>query len=402
MSLLSQNSMEYKKLVWKEILLVTGYVNSLCNNCIIDIINIISSFYIHLLICIRKVDVDRKFNFGTEICTEIYEPLSIDYNISDISSNCDGILGLINDRQQIILYPKNTTFCRSMKRLNGIICDQKYKHFIMYTKSKKLYGNGSLRHYYQENIRVHYKRDPVLIGFNFDNIITSIKIGYDFTVFLDNIGDVFKCQRNNPFKMKGLSNINTIETCGAAAFGINKDGVLYTFGAVNFGLTRNAQEPTDIIIDTATKYGPFLQSEILLKDIKSGVNNVLCLTIDNYVYTWGFNKHGQCGINDESRQIVKVPTKVVMKTKTTFIQCGNFHHIIIGSDNEFYSFGDNDNNKCLHSIDIAYIDTDFGREYDSIWKPTKIDIDDLKNSINDDIIWILPHQSDTLIISQKK
>ena len=63
------------------------------------------------------------------------------------------------------------------------------------------------------------------------------------------------------------------------------------------------------------------------------------LLFDNDIYTWGYNRHGQLGLNHNN--VVLCPHKINLDVKTIDINCGGFCSMILTLDFEVYMWGQN-------------------------------------------------------------
>ncbi|WED43764.1 RCC1 domain-containing protein [Legionella cardiaca] len=96
-----------------------------------------------------------------------------------------------------------------------------------------------------------------------------------------------------------------------------------------------------------------------IKAIVGGKWHFLALTEAGNVYSWGFNKEGQLGINSEG--YIEQPTLInELKEKVSFIVAGFYHSVCLTKDGEVYTFGDNQkgqlglsNSNCPHTPQLV-------------------------------------------------
>ncbi len=95
----------------------------------------------------------------------------------------------------------------------------------------------------------------------------------------------------------------------------------------------------------------FVKAKINIIDVKCGRHHNLLLGSDQNVYSWGCNVSGQCG-HGTSNDIKKPRIIIALEQyKACEIKCGAFHSCIIVNDNItqnklHFLFGDNNYNEC--------------------------------------------------------
>lgn len=77
--------------------------------------------------------------------------------------------------------------------------------------------------------------------------------------------------------------------------------------------------------------------------INSGKNHSAFIDSKMEIYSWGYNKYGQLGLN-HFRTPVPIPTKVSFGQSVTKIRCGYKNSLILTKEFECYSCGDNNGN----------------------------------------------------------
>lgn len=63
----------------------------------------------------------------------------------------------------------------------------------------------------------------------------------------------------------------------------------------------------------------------------------------NYLYCWGFNESGQCGIDNSGTNEVTEPTKVDGSRTYKAVTCGGYHTCAVDASNKLYCWGENEN-----------------------------------------------------------
>lgn len=117
---------------------------------------------------------------------------------------------------------------------------------------------------------------------------------------------------------------------------IGDDGNLYTWGRnqngqLGIGNTENKNTPQLVNLSNGIK----------AKYIYSGGFHSLMIGTDNNLYSWGYNIHGELGIGNcidqNTPQLVRLPNGI----KPKYISAGYIHSLLIGNDGNLYSWGRN-------------------------------------------------------------
>ncbi|KAL6068598.1 Rho guanine nucleotide exchange factor 3, variant 3 [Balamuthia mandrillaris] len=85
-------------------------------------------------------------------------------------------------------------------------------------------------------------------------------------------------------------------------------------------------------------------NRVYVLKVAVGTYHMCCLTADQQVFSWGCNKHGQCGLGEMTD---KVELPVCLSTtqellKVTDIACGEHHTCCITSEGDMFAFGSSD------------------------------------------------------------
>ena len=197
------------------------------------------------------------------------------------------------------------------------------------------------------------------------NNITSISAGNIHTLCLDSSGNVYTFGSNffgqlgigktkkellftSEIQKLDLPSIQQISTGDFSNYCLSVDGDLYSFGLNNMGQLGN----------NGKRICTFPETVELPKDIdfiESGSNHAICKTIDNNIYVWGNNQDGQLGIG---RIGGFTSQKVPLKTTTwpdgiVDIKCGLVHTIVLTLNQEVYSCGWNNRSQLGRDVDYS-------------------------------------------------
>jgi len=115
---------------------------------------------------------------------------------------------------------------------------------------------------------------------------------------------------------------------------LSEDGDLYSFGKNDYG---------QLGINSDIEYSDYPQKLELLKGVdfvECGDSFAVCYTLNNSIFSWGFNFYGQLGTNDNNNQ--KKPIKASnWPKKIVDIRCGSWHTLVLTANGEVYSCGSN-------------------------------------------------------------
>ena len=225
--------------------------------------------------------------------------------------NLDGALGIDSNQRKILnlkqIKNDNNNYIVSVS--NGLLS----MHSFIIDKSNKIYGIGNNK-FGQCGVspsNSSFSKPFELINVNKYFIKNNIKInkihcGAWHTLFLSKCGRVFSCGRNR------------------------------------FGQCGVKKYEKFIIIPTKI---PFLYN---IKDIKCGELYSICLDKNGDVYVFGYNQHGQLGINNDDNNnnnnniIDYAKVNPFFKYKNIVsISCGNSHSLCIDDDGLLWLFGRN-------------------------------------------------------------
>jgi len=156
--------------------------------------------------------------------------------------------------------------------------------------------------------------------------------------------------------------------CGAAhSVVISEDYKAYVFG-------RNDKNQLGLGNDTDTRNEPVIVQSLAKYKVLSaavGRNHTLFLT-DNGVYACGENKMGQCGVGNQTANIV-TPTRINYSGKPIVkMACGGEFSLILDSNGSLYSFGSPEFGQLGHNSEGKYFTTGNKIAFNCELSPRKI------------------------------
>mmetsp|Transcript_21971 Transcript_21971/g.27071 ORF Transcript_21971/g.27071 Transcript_21971/m.27071 type:complete len:411 (-) Transcript_21971:17-1249(-) len=355
-----------------------------------------------------------KINININNITEVYGIGSSQYYISSDNTmyingiNFQGKFGIGNPgfaaKKKPINFKENESFRDISIQLMNTSCDS--PHCIVYTYDNKLYGcgNNKCKQISFNSDETHaYK--PILISDNlpFKSALIKIETGIHHTIFLAENGIAYGCGNNDKYQLSfdrtdihyditalyKFNNVSDISCIGYASYILINNGKLYSFGLNKYGyLGINNQNNTAFFNKKEIKFNGIIDS------IQSGSKHVCFKSNDNKGYFWGYNVYYQCGtifngINEPQQRCLFEPKLLKFNQNIDTIQCGGHHNIIKTMNGDYYSFGDNKQNKCLIKEKVM-----------KYGEPKLIDLEYLKNIIgnDNDICGFVPTLSDTFIL----
>jgi alpha-tubulin suppressor-like RCC1 family protein/ribosomal protein L13E len=175
--------------------------------------------------------------------------------------------------------------------------------------------------------------------------IIAVSNGFDYSMFLDNSGNVYACGLNNygqlglgdrtrrtsPVKIQTLSNIISISTGNYHSMFLTSDGDVYACGLNNYGQLG--------LGDTTGRTSPVkIQTLSNIISISTGNYHSMFLTSDGQVYSCGRNNKGQLGIGTTTTQYS--PVKIQNLSNITTITT-SYCSFFINSKGDVYACGSN-------------------------------------------------------------
>lgn len=205
----------------------------------------------------------------------------------------------------------------------------------------------------------------------------GISAGEMHSMFLSDDGELFTCGKGGYGRLghgseKTLSRPKCVEyfvnrnikIChisagGNFSFAIDDEGKLFSFGAGVSGKLGHGHVENDSfaychgpcqrgdfqnqMFPTLVRY--FLEKNLKVADCAAGSSHSAVLTCGGNVYTFGCNRYGKLGLGDEFDY--HEPTKINLEShereghelKFLSVTAGDWHTILVGEDNELYTFG---------------------------------------------------------------
>ena len=321
-----------------------------------------------------------------------------EHGVEKIATNRDNIF-LINEGNSVECAGSNGCFQLGLNRrdeyIDGFVKNEQIKncglisqgfaaqHTFYVSVDNKLYGfgdyeDGQLTQQYKSHLKMKTKGQsskkvnviwiqlPVSMT---KCIIMDIKCGQYHSIFLTNDGQIYGCggnehgqlglgkkKKSNHIKLidKGylMNNknckITKIECCSSTTFALDgENDKIIVFGAnINGILGCNKSDETQCQnIPIMIPY--FIENDIKIMDIKCGYNSICAMDENHNIYTFGYNRYFQCGVN---RKYVYKPYKLdssKFKEEIESIHCGNYHTILLTINNNLVTFGSNRFGQCL-------------------------------------------------------
>ena len=141
-----------------------------------------------------------------------------------------------------------------------------------------------------------------------------------------------------PTRINDLTNIKMIDCGGGHCICLNYNGDVFTFGSNEhgqLGIGKTYKELKCECVPQKVKVPPCIQ-------VCSGYDFSICLTEENVLYSFGFALYGCLGLGNDSENEYNQPKLIPNINNVEYICCGSYHIICKTYNNEFYSCGSND------------------------------------------------------------
>ena len=375
--------------------LVTGYARESTNTIIpLDVVTIISLYIGDIVFNIYNSKFKKTFSSAIRFWINQTAYFFLNSNRRTLfckGFNYWGQLGIGEALGDGSSHKINTIhpFFGNKKKMKFISNGLSNCHVFVYTLNNKLYAMGD-NNCGQMGCKTNTPKNfsPILVNYEFKNLLIDIKCGGDHTLFLTDIGTVYSCGDNDynqlghelkkKYLIKQINDIKNIKIiqCGQwHSYCLNSNGFLYTFGSNEYGQLCVSQKESNTNIVNKIKNYKF-------QFISSGHSHGIGLSLNNNcnIYGWGNNSCGQCGIGSLQCNKIFGCKKIKFNKEIDSVKCGQDHNIIRTNDNCYYTFGSNEYGECLL----------FTREQ-KIVSPTLISLTLLENEIKTGpIVDILP------------
>ena len=141
------------------------------------------------------------------------------------------------------------------------------------------------------------------------------------------------------FPPRIIPNLNNIKSvvCGEHTVCLDYDGNVFTFGFNFLG-------QLGIGVDFKTLEYTHIPQKVNLppcKQISCGDHFTMCLTDNGLLYSFGDTRNGKLGIESNDGQCYNTPQNIASLTDVEFVECGAVHTFCKTINNEIYSWGAN-------------------------------------------------------------
>ncbi len=198
---------------------------------------------------------------------------------------------------------------------------------------------------FYKNGDIDYYENDIMKNYSLKNL-KNVKLGYDFGLALDNLGDVYTFGNsfygdekvNSRLSKINISNIESMTAGKDFAIFIDNDGNFWGLGNNNYGqlgngTTEKANEPVKgMTMD-------FEMNETVLA-VSAGYNHTLAIKKDGTVWAWGNNDCGQLG--NGTMENSYVPVQVKGLTDVVEVSAGYDFSIARKKDGTVWAWGNND------------------------------------------------------------
>ncbi|KAB7500915.1 putative E3 ubiquitin-protein ligase HERC4 [Armadillidium nasatum] len=216
---------------------------------------------------------------------------------------------------------------------------------------------------------------PTFNNFGLTKKIKQIASGLTHTLFLSEEGEVFSCGSNEggqlghsnskrkpvnvsfPFWVEYISALDghTIIQISAGdqhSLALTSFGTVYSWGENVFG--QLGIQPTETIIETPKLIKTLATKQVI--QISCGANHSLALTLDNEVYAWGLNNHGQLGFpeNKNSRFWQPQCIQQLSSVPVRLIKAGGHHSVALTKGGFLLTWGSNKYGQLGRPTDSCY------------------------------------------------
>ena len=218
------------------------------------------------------------------------------------------------------------------------------KHAFIYTFDNELYGFGS-NNYAQIGCKKGkiYIKKPKLVKYSFDSMIKYISCGYGHSIFLTINGNVYGSgdndfgqltdkfvnnKKNINIEIQNIMNTNDVIKVGCGthcSFILSNNNILNIFGYF--------------------KYKHRIIPNVI--DFNCGGIHAGYITLKREIYMIGHNGYCQCGLLSDIDYCDYIPNELLTNKQINSVTCGYAHTIIKTNNNEYYSFGLNEDKQLL-------------------------------------------------------
>ena len=154
----------------------------------------------------------------------------------------------------------------------------------------------------------------------------------------------------NEVDIFGKQNVNIIkmEIGECQSFFLDDKGILWACGRMD-RLGFGGSEYEMVYVPQQIKF--FVANDIRIKEIAAGYEHALALDMNGNVYSWGYNRYGQCGFdrNEDGDDSIYTPRQIEYfdKYEVSVIKCGEDHSYVGTKCKRNFMFGYNGDNECI-------------------------------------------------------
>ncbi|BDR54305.1 hypothetical protein KIMH_04160 [Bombiscardovia apis] len=175
------------------------------------------------------------------------------------------------------------------------------------------------------------------------------------------LGDGTTTRSNRPVRVQTPAGLHfaQISANGSFSMGLTPDGRVYTWGSNTYGQLGNSTIPTGGTGSGSTTPVLVQRGErpagVNYTAISAGSYHAMALGSDNQVYTWGQNNHGQLGNNTQT--IAQAAVRVQQGERPagvnyTAVSAGREFSLALGSDRQVYAWGSNERGQLGNNTQI--------------------------------------------------
>ena len=207
----------------------------------------------------------------------------------------------------------------------------------------------------------------------------SLAIGSDGYVYAwgnndhGQLGNNTKSNSSTPVRVHGPNNsgegLKAIQVAAGAwnSMALGPDGTVYTWGSINKGGGDDCFSPQNV--PTAVKAPSDASGVLHAVQISTSWSFDMAIGQDGYVYTWGYNTHGQIGKNTTDNSFHLTPSRVFVSNKSTAaagpwlkavqVSAGGWFALAIGEDGNTWAWGYNQYGSLGNGYSSTNTDTNY-------------------------------------------
>ncbi|KAM9982352.1 hypothetical protein ACTFIZ_006866 [Dictyostelium cf. discoideum] len=264
--------------------------------------------------------------------------------------NSHGQIGIDIDKEFIYNQDNYTgipTLLPNYYNVLKVSCGVQHTGFITAIGQLYMFGNGSFGKLGLGD--TEDRHEPALVEMNYS--VRDLQCGNDHSIALTSSSQVLTWGSSSlgrlghgktivsitPRLVAGLNNIESVYAGGASSAAISKDSVqrkLYTWGYNKYGqLGINNQT------DQWTPFRCVFFDNIGIKSLAIGDRHMGAIDQKGELYTWGMNEEYQLGDGSSFNKSLPISIKVKSFQKFTTIQCGGTYTCAVGENGSFWCWG---------------------------------------------------------------